>query len=69
MGLKISDYIESEELEVYKKNLKTNEVKDIYRDDNIRISLWKKGRKIFTFIDEFGDKKLNHALNEMCNLV
>lgn len=56
-------------LESYKKSLKTNEIKDIYKDDNIRISLWKKGRKVFTFIDEFGDKKLNNALNEMCNLV
>lgn len=69
MGVKIFDYIESEKLESYKNNLKTNEIKDIYRDDNIRISLWKKGRKVFTFIDEFGDKKLNNALNEMCNLV
>lgn len=69
MGVKIFDYIESGKLESYKNNLKTNEIKDIYRDDNIRISLWKKGRKVFTFIDEFGDKKLNNALNEMCNLV
>ena len=56
-------------LESYKKSLITNEIKDIYRDDNIRISLWKRGRKVFTFIDEFGDKKLNNALNDMCNLV
>ena len=65
----IFDYIEIGKLEYYKKSLKTNEIKDIYKDDNIRISLWKKGRKVFTFIDEFGDKKLNNALNEMCNLV
>ena len=69
MGIRIFDYIEMGKLESYKKELKTNEIKDIYRDDNIRISLWKKGRKVFTFIDEFGDKKLNNALNEMCSLV
>ncbi|WP_294365364.1 hypothetical protein [uncultured Clostridium sp.] len=69
MGVKIFDYIESGKLESYKKSLETNEIKDIYRDDNIRISLWKKGRKVYTFIDEFGDKKLDNALNEMCNLV
>ena len=69
MGIRIFDYIEMGKLESYKKELKANEIKDIYRDDNIRISLWKKGRKVFTFIDEFGDKKLNNALNEMCSLV
>ena len=69
IDIKIFDYIEIGKLEYYKKSLKTNEIKDIYKDDNIRISLWKKGRKVFTFIDEFGDKKLNNALNEMCNLV
>lgn len=69
MGVKILDYIEIGKLEYYKNSLKANEIKDIYKDDNIRISLWKKGRKVFTFIDEFGDKKLNNALNEMCNLV
>jgi len=69
MGIRIFDYIEVGKLESYKKQLKVNEIKDIYRDDNIRISLWKKGSKVFTFIDEFGEKKINNALNEMCNLV
>ena len=58
-----------DKLEAYKLELKTNEIKDIYKDNNIRISLWKRGRRVFTFIDEFGSKKLNTALNEMCNLV
>lgn len=69
MDIKITDYIEIDKLEAYKLGLKANEIKDIYKDDNIRISLWKRGRSIFTFIDEFGIKKLNTALNEMCNLV
>lgn len=69
MGIRISDYIEIGKFESYKRELKTNEIKDIYKDDNIRISLWKKGSKVFTFIDEFGEEKINNALNEMYSLV
>lgn len=69
MDSRILNYIDMESLEEYKRNLKPNEMRDIYRDEKIRISLWRKGRKIFTLIDEFGDKKLNKALNEMYNLV
>ena len=69
MGIRIFDYIEIGKFESYKRELKTNEIKDIYKDDNIRISLWKKGSKVFTFIDEFGKEKINNALNEMYSLV
>lgn len=69
MDVRILNYVEKDKLEAYKRELKPNEIKDIYKDDNIRISLWKKGKRIFTFIDEFGTKKLNKALNEMYNLV
>ena len=69
MDIKITDYIEMDKLEAYKLGLKANEIKDIYKDNNIRISLWKKGKRIFTLIDEFGTKKPNKALNEMYNLV
>lgn len=69
MGIRIFDYIEIGKFESYKRELKTNEIKDIYKDDNIRISLWKKGSKVFTFIDEFGEEKINNALNEMYSLV
>lgn len=69
MDIKITDYIEMDKLQEYKLGLKANEIKDIYKDDNIRISLWKRGQKVFSFIDEFGKKELNTALNEMNNLV
>ena len=69
MDVRILDYVNMDKLEAYKQELKPNQIKDIYKDDNIRISLWKKGSRIFTLIDEFGTKKLNKALNEMYNLV
>lgn len=69
MNVSIADYIELYKLEAYKYELKPNEIKDVYKDSNIRISLWKKDERVFTFIDEFGTKKLNKALNEMNNLV
>ena len=69
MGKKITDYIEIDKLEAYKKSLKQNEIKDIYEDENIIISICKKGRKIYTIINEFGNKKINIALNEMYSLV
>lgn len=69
MDKRIFDYVGIDKLDSYKEGLKQNEIKDIYKDNKVRISLWKKGSRIFTLIDEFGTKKLNKALNEMNNLV
>lgn len=69
MDKRILDYVEIDKFDSYKQELEENEIKDVYKDNKIRISLWKKGSRIFTLIDEFGTKKLNNALNEMNNLV
>ena len=49
MDIKITDYIEMDKLEAYKLELKTNEIKDIYKDNNIRISLWKRGEEFYLY--------------------
>lgn len=48
--------------------LENNKFKKIYEDEHTTIRVVKKGKKIYTFISEFGLKKLNEALNNICSL-
>lgn len=65
----ILKYVSEELFNEYKKNLKTGQTKTIYSDESIDIEIQKVGRKIYTFINHYGNKKLNEALNNICGLV
>lgn len=69
MEINIYDYLSESELRQHKEMLQDKERKNIYDDGVVKISIFKSGRKIYTFIDKFGHKKLNDALNEMVKLV
>lgn len=66
----IINFVEFEELQEIKKYLKDGENKIIYNDDNIKITLKKRGRKIYTFIDEFkNNSNINNILQNIKSLV
>lgn len=62
-------FIDMEEYQIICNSLKDNETKMIYCDNNIDIQIKKEGRKIFTFINTYGDKNLSEALNNICILL
>lgn len=62
-------YVKEDEYNKYKKNLKNGESKIIYSDSKIDIEIKKVGRKVYTFINKYGDKNLNEVLNNICSLV
>lgn len=68
MEVNIFDYIEKDKLEDIKKNLKTGEDKVIFESENIKITLKKRGRKVYTFIDEFSKNDINKVLQKVVNL-
>lgn len=68
MEVNIFDYIEKDQLEAIKKKLKTGEDKVIFESENIKITLKKRGRKVYTFIDEFSRNDINKILQKVVNL-
>ncbi|UZT06641.1 hypothetical protein ONV75_01750 [Clostridium sp. LQ25] len=62
-------YVKEDEYLKYKKSLKNGESKILYSDSKIDIEIKKVGRKVYTFINKYGDKKLNDVLNNICSLV
>lgn len=62
-------YVKEDEYNKYKKNLKNGESKIIYSDSKIDIEMRKVGKKVYTFINKYGDKNLNEVLNNICSLV
>ena len=69
MMIDIHDFVNEEEYRRLYKTLKVNETRVIYNDNNIDIAIKKVGRKIFTFVNIYGDKKINEVLNNICSLV
>ena len=66
----ILNFVKYEELQSIKKSLKNGDNKIVYSDDNIKITLKKRGRKIYTFIDEFkNNSDINGILSNIKNLV
>lgn len=51
------------------QKLRSGQIKNIYSDKNIDIEIKKVGRKIYTFVNEYGQESLNSALNNICSLV
>lgn len=65
----IFNYIEKEKYKYIKNSLKPGEDKVIFERTDIKITLKRRKKKIYTFIDEFeGKKNINDALNEMIKL-
>lgn len=69
MGFNIYDFMSEKQYKGVCKSLKGNETKIIYSDDTIDIEIKKVGKRILTFVNTYGDKKLNEALNKVCSLV
>ena len=51
------------------KSLKSGQSKNIYSDTYVDIEIKKVGRKIYTFVNKYGEEKLNTVLNNICILV
>ena len=51
------------------KSLKSGQSKNIYSDTYVDIEIKKVGRKIYTFVNKYGEEKLNTLLNNICSLV
>lgn len=69
MEVNIFNYIEKDKFEEMCNKLKSNEIRRIYDDNHIDIEIKKVGKRVFTFINTYGDKKINQALNNICSLV
>ncbi len=68
MEVNVFDYVEMDKYKEICSKLKSNEVRRIYSDNQIYIDVKKVGRKVYTFINTFGSKKLNEALNGIYSL-
>lgn len=66
--ISIDDFIKVDKLEEIKKTLKPGDDKVIYESETMKITLKKRGRKIFTFIDEFTNNNINEILQKVVNL-
>lgn len=51
------------------KSLKSGQSKNIYSDTDVDIEIKKIGRRIYTFVNKYGNEKLNTVLNNICSLV
>lgn len=69
MEVNIFNYIEKDKYEKMCNELKSNEIRKIYDDNHIDIEIKKVGKRVFTFINIYGNKKINEALNNICSLV
>lgn len=69
MEINIFNYIEKDKFEEMCNKLKSNEIRRIYDDNHIDIEIKKVGKRVFTFINTYSDKKINQALNNICSLV
>lgn len=51
------------------KSLKSGQSKNIYSDTDVDIEIKKIGRRIYIFVNKYGNEKLNTVLNNICSLV
>ena len=58
-------YITEEQFKLGCKGLKDGDTKNIYKADGVEIELKKVGRKIFKFINHYGNEKLSDCI---CNM-
>ena len=65
----INKYISIEEYINETKALKSGQSKNIFSDTYVDIEIKKVGRKIYTFVNKYGEEKLNTVLNNICSLV
>ena len=65
----ILEYLTQENYNYAIKDLEKNKLKKIYEDEKTIIKVIKRGRRIYTFINKFGTKKSDTALNNICSLV
>lgn len=65
----INKYISVEDYINETKALKSGQSKNIYSDTYVDIEIKKVGKKIYTFVNKYGEEKLNTVLNNICSLV
>lgn len=65
----VLEYLTQESYDYAIRDLEKNKFKKIYEDDKTIIKVVKRDRRIYTFINKFGTKKLDTALNNICSLV
>ena len=65
----INKYISIEDYINETKALKSGQSKNIYSDTYVDIEIKKVGRRIYTFVNKYGEEKLNTVLNNICSLV
>ena len=63
----IFDYITKEEYESKIKGLKDSETRNIYKSGNIEIDVQKVGRRIYKFINVYGNEKFVDCIVNMYN--
>lgn len=66
--INIYDFIKVDKLDALKKSLKPGDDKVIYEDEKLKITLKKRGKKVYTFIDEFSNNNINEILQKVVNL-
>lgn len=64
----VLNYIDFDTLDLEKSKLKSGQTKKIYSDTTVEIEIKKIGKKVFTFINKFGEKEINVALNKVLSL-
>ena len=64
----ILEYVTEIEYNEAIKELKNNKFKKIYEDHKTSIKIIKRNKRIYTFINHYGSKKLDEALNNICSL-
>ena len=70
MNINIFNYIDMDKLEAIKRTLKNGDNKVIYENDKMKITLKKRGKKIYTFIDEFkNNRNINKILQNIINMI
>ena len=65
----IFDYITKEEYESKIKGLKDSETRNIYKSGNIEIDVKKVGRRIYKFINIYGNEKFVDCIVNMYNAI
>ncbi|MBI6064622.1 hypothetical protein P5E79_11290 [Clostridium perfringens] len=64
----VLNYVDFDTLDLEKSKLKSGQTKKIYSDTTVEIEIKKIGKKVFTFINKFGEREINVALNKVLSL-
>lgn len=69
MAFNIYNFMSEKDYKEVCKSLKNRETKVIYSDNSMDIEIRKVGKRTLIFVNIYGNKKLNEALNNVCSLI